>query len=116
MRSIQGEIERYHRSMKNLLLLDLYYLPQALEQRKWVEYYNHHQYHESLDNLTPADVLFGRKQERGQQGEKSNSLPSPKEGKVILASNSKTPESTPSLTPSGVLFYLTTFTIKILLV
>jgi transposase InsO family protein len=55
MRSTQGKIERYHRSMKNLLLSEFYYLPQQLEQRigEWVEYYNYHRYHESLDNLTP---------------------------------------------------------------
>jgi hypothetical protein len=25
-----------------------------------VNYYNHEQYHESLDNLTPADIYYGR--------------------------------------------------------
>ena len=35
-----------------------------LERRisKFVEYYNHERYHESLDNLTPADVFYGRGQ------------------------------------------------------
>ena len=57
----QGKIERYHRSMKNRILLDNYYLPGQLEQsiEEFVRYYNNCRYHESLDNLTPADVYFG---------------------------------------------------------
>ena len=60
----QGKIERYHRSMKNRILLDNYYLPGQLEHsvEEFVSYYNNCRYHESLDNLTPADVYFGRGQ------------------------------------------------------
>lgn len=58
----QGKIERYHRSMKNIVKLENYYLPGDLIQRleEFVGYYNNHRYHESLDNLTPADVYYGR--------------------------------------------------------
>jgi putative transposase len=58
----QGKTERYHRSMKNRFLLENYYLPGQLEQSigEFVAYYNNRRYHESLDNLTPADVYFGR--------------------------------------------------------
>jgi len=30
--------------------------------RQFVDYYNHERYHESLNNLTPADVYYGRGQ------------------------------------------------------
>lgn len=58
----QGKIERYHRSLKNLINLQNYYLPGELEIEieRFVEYYNHQRYHESLNNLTPADVYTGR--------------------------------------------------------
>ena len=61
----QGKIERCHRSLKNQILLENYYLPGALEQRigEFVDYYNHERYHESLNNLTPADVYYGRGQQ-----------------------------------------------------
>ena len=58
----QGKIERWHLSLKSRILLENYYLPGDLEQAvaDFVEHYNHRRYHESLDNLTPADVYFGR--------------------------------------------------------
>jgi transposase InsO family protein len=61
----QGKIERWHRSLKNQILLENYYLPGDLEQRigQFVDYYNHERYHESLNNLTPADVYYGRGQQ-----------------------------------------------------
>jgi transposase InsO family protein len=61
----QGKIERYHRSLKNLINLDHYYLPEELERAiaGFVEYYNHERYHESLQNVTPADVYHGRDRE-----------------------------------------------------
>ena len=56
----QGKTERYHRSMKNILLLENYYSPDELENQigLFVDYYNNHRYHEALNNLTPADVYY----------------------------------------------------------
>jgi len=58
----QGKIERYHRSMKNILLQDNYYIPEELNEQisRWVDYYNNQRYHEGIDNVTPADKYFGR--------------------------------------------------------
>jgi putative transposase len=60
----QGKIERWHQALKNRILLENYYLPGDLEAQidAFVSYYNHQRYHESLKNLTPADVYFGRGQ------------------------------------------------------
>ena len=58
----QGKIERWHLSLKSRILLENYDLPGDLERAvaDFVEHYNHRRYHESLDNVTPAHVDFGR--------------------------------------------------------
>ena len=68
----QGKIERWHQTLKNRILLENYYLPGDLRQKidAFVEHYNHRRYHESLQNLTPADVYFGRCQTILQQRER----------------------------------------------
>jgi putative transposase len=60
----QGKIERWHQTLKNRILLENYYLPGDLEASiaRFVDHYNHRRYHESLNNLTPADVYLGRGQ------------------------------------------------------
>jgi putative transposase len=68
----QGKIERFNRSMKNEILLQHYYLPEELKREitRFVKYYNRHGHHESLNNLTPADVYFGRPKEIESKREK----------------------------------------------
>ncbi len=60
----QGKIERWHQTLKNRILLENYFLPGDLETQieAFVEHYNHQRYHESLNNVTPADAYFGRAQ------------------------------------------------------
>tara|TARA_Y100001956_G_scaffold43686_1_gene42617 strand:- start:395 stop:694 length:300 start_codon:yes stop_codon:yes gene_type:complete len=67
----QGKIERWHQTMKNRVLLEHYFLPGELERQieAFVEYYNNQRYHESLGNLTPADVYFERDQQFLKQRE-----------------------------------------------
>jgi putative transposase len=58
----QGKIERWHQTLKNRILLENYFLPGDLEAQidAFVAHYNHRRYHESINNLTPADAYFGR--------------------------------------------------------
>ena len=60
----QGKIERWHQTLKNRILLENYFLPGDLKAQidTFIDHYNHHRYHESLQNLTPADVYLGRGQ------------------------------------------------------
>ena len=60
----QGKIERWHQTLKNRMLLENYFVPGDLERQieRFVDQYNHQRYHESLKNLTPAGVYFGRAQ------------------------------------------------------
>lgn len=68
----QGKIERWHQTLKNRILLENYFLPGDLKGQigKFISHYNHHRYHESINNLTPADVYFGRGQAILQQRER----------------------------------------------
>ena len=58
----QVKIERWHQTLKNRILLENYFLPGDLEAQieAFVDHYNHQRYHESINNVTPADVYFGR--------------------------------------------------------
>jgi transposase InsO family protein len=58
----QGKIERWHQTLKNRILLENYFLEEALEAAiaAFINHYNNDRYHESIGNLTPADVYFGR--------------------------------------------------------
>jgi putative transposase len=63
-RQTQGKIERWHQTLKNRMLLENYYLPGDIEAKidVFVDHYNHRRYYESLSDLIPADVYFGRAQ------------------------------------------------------
>jgi putative transposase len=58
----QGKIERWLQTLKNRILLENYFLPGDLEARiaAFVRHYNHQRYHESLNNVTPANAYTGR--------------------------------------------------------
>ena len=68
----QGKIERWHRTMKNVVKLENYYSPEVLKTAiaRFVDYYNQERYHESLNNMTPEDVYYGRAEEVKTRREK----------------------------------------------
>lgn len=59
---VRQKVERWLQTMKNRVLLENYYLPGDLKRQidTFVDYYNKQRYHESLNNVTPSDVYFGR--------------------------------------------------------
>ncbi len=69
----QGKIERYHRSMKNVVKLDNYFSPEQLERKlnDFVYYYNYKRYHESLQNLTAAEVYYCKAESKLKQRKKT---------------------------------------------
>jgi transposase InsO family protein len=85
----QGKIERWHQTLKNRILLENYYLPGDLETQieAFVADYNHLRYHESIANLTPADVYFGRGQTiliARERIKRQPPLAAPSESRIIL--------------------------------
>ena len=60
-----GKVERYQQSLKKEVNQLPYELPSELEMAiaAFVDYYNYHRYHKALGDVTPADVLNGRREE-----------------------------------------------------
>lgn len=59
-----GKIERYHRSLKEKILLNVHDLPEKLKAEigKYISHHNKRRYHEALGNVTPDDVYYGRRE------------------------------------------------------
>ena len=59
-----GKVERYQQSLKRVVNQLPYELPSNLEKAiaDFVDYYNYRRYHKALGNVTPADVLYGRRE------------------------------------------------------
>jgi len=60
-----GQVERYQQSLKREVNQLPYELPSQLERAiaDFVDYYNYRRYHKALSNVTPADVLYFRREE-----------------------------------------------------
>ena len=59
-----GKLERYHQTIKQGVNQVTYEMPSDLEEAiaAFVGYYNHRRYHMALGNVTPGDVLNGRRE------------------------------------------------------
>jgi putative transposase len=60
-----GKVERYQQSLKREVNQLPYELPSQMEKAiaDFVDYYNYRRYHKALGDVTPADVLYGRREE-----------------------------------------------------
>ena len=60
-----GKLERYHQTIKREVNQVPYEMPSDLEAAiaAFVTYYNYSRYHMALSNVTPADVLNGRREQ-----------------------------------------------------
>jgi len=60
-----GKLERYHQSIKREVNQLTYEAPNHLDKAiaDFVDYYNYRRYHKALGNVTPADVLYGRREQ-----------------------------------------------------
>ncbi len=60
-----GKLERYHRTLKDDVNQVPYEVVEDLEEaiRDFVGFYNYRRYHKALRDVTPADVLEGRREE-----------------------------------------------------
>jgi len=60
-----GKLERYHQTIKRDVNQVAYELPADLKAAiaAFVSYYNYRRYHKALGNVTPSDVLKGRREE-----------------------------------------------------
>ena len=58
-----GKLERYHQTLKRDVNQLPYEMPSDLEAAimAFVSYYNYRRYHKALGNVTPSDVLKGRR-------------------------------------------------------
>ncbi len=60
-----GKLERYHQTLKRDVNQLPYDVPRELEVAigEFVDFYNHRRYHKALKDITPADMLAGRRDE-----------------------------------------------------
>ena len=60
-----GKLERYHQTLKRDVNQLPYEIPSDLEAAivSFVSYYNYRRYHKALGNVTPSDVLSGRRED-----------------------------------------------------
>ena len=62
---LNGKVERYQQSLKREVNQIPYEAPSQLDKAiaDFVDYYNYRRYHKAIGDVTPADVLYGRREQ-----------------------------------------------------
>ncbi|WP_449255521.1 integrase core domain-containing protein [Bosea sp. (in: a-proteobacteria)] len=81
------KLSPWHRTLKNRILLENYYLPGNLERQvaAFVELYNHARHHESLDNLTPPTSTSAADRPSSPNAKGSSARPSSRDACSITS-------------------------------
>ena len=85
-----GKLERYHQTIKRDVNQVPYELPSDLDAAiaSFVSYYNYRRYHMALGNVTPVDVLTGRRERYYSAGRRCNPRQSTGDGATTRPSGS----------------------------
>ena len=85
-----GKLERYHQTLKRNMNQLPYEMPSDLEAAivAFVSYYNYRRYHKALGNVTPSDVLKGRREDILRRRKEFSVFQSTEKGTVLVGSRS----------------------------
>ena len=83
-----GKLERYHQTLKRNMNQLPYEMPSDLKAAivAFVSYYNYRRYHKALGNVTPSDILKGRREDILRRRKEFSVFQSTQKSTVLMGS------------------------------